>query len=147
MNFFWWLLIVLWIAYSVFIVRFMREAYHKKILYLRKPDMEISIKYSCAARYDISNVEEIRLYLGLVFLVPIRIISSLPLFFFGMIIASLIAAIYGGTLPFTSHCGELPKTKGPIIHVNTEYFLQVLYEAVFVVHRSDQDQEHQAEDK
>ena len=74
-----WIGFIAWAAYAVFIVRFLHNLYHRKLLYLREMDPNMQAKYQATSRYDISNLNEYKLYLGGMFLLPFRVIRALPL--------------------------------------------------------------------
>lgn len=98
MGYLLWLVVALWTAYAIYIVKFMREVFHKKILYLRKPNLENNIKYQCAARPDIVNLSELKTYLALVFIVPIRLILTIPFFMLGIFVFNLLSFIFRSRL-------------------------------------------------
>jgi hypothetical protein len=96
MSYLLWCVSAAWLAYAVFIVRFMRNILTKKTLYLKTPNIEDQAKYRSAARYDFVNIQEFKVYLGAVFLLPVRVIMAIPIFFLGYILILIMKTIYGG---------------------------------------------------
>lgn len=99
MSYLLWCVSAIWLAYAVFIVRFIRNILTKKTLYLKTPNIEDQAKYRSAARYDFVNIQEFKVYLGAVFLLPVRAMMSIPLFLLSFILILIMKTIYGG-MPF-----------------------------------------------
>lgn len=72
------IIICLWAIYAVVAVIYMRKVWNEKIVYLRKIDIKQSIKLPASARYDIPILTPWRVYLGVAFLVPLRLLASVP---------------------------------------------------------------------
>lgn len=88
-------LLVLWGVYAVGIVWFMRKVLNEHLAYLRKMDPETNIKYSSAARHDMLLLEPWKIYLGAVFVMPVRFIFSVPLHLLVFILVLPMKYIYG----------------------------------------------------
>lgn len=99
MGYILWTVGCIWLAYAVFIVRFMRNMYHSKALYLRHPKLENMVKYPCAARHDFHNVDELKMYLGAIFLVPIRVFMAVPIVLTCYLLSLAMKLVFNGSLP------------------------------------------------
>ena len=79
-------LIVVFVAYAVFICRLVRLMFTTKIRYLTEVCPNLASTCQAAARYDFSNACQYKLMLGAVFLLPIRILSALFVILIGVLI-------------------------------------------------------------
>lgn len=79
MGFIVWTVVVVWTAWAVFIVRLLHHRLRHSLLYLTKPDPNLQATCPPASRYDFVNLNEFKLYLGAIFLFPVRLLLAVPI--------------------------------------------------------------------
>lgn len=84
-----YVLLVLWIAYAIFISKLVRKAFRKNIRYLLEIDPNEISTCQASSRYDFSSVSETKLILGAIFLLPIRALTLIPLLTVALLFAVL----------------------------------------------------------
>lgn len=88
-----WILLLLWLAWSVFAIKLITKIF-KKLDYLFKADPNEMAKVLCGSRYDQSYLNKAEIYIGAIFLLPIRVTLFLGLFIVGQIFSFIFVKIY-----------------------------------------------------
>jgi len=102
-----WVVFIVWGVYAAWITQFMHKILTKKLAYLSKPDPNLQASCQTASRYDFSNVKPWKVYLGLIFLLPIRVLLALPL----LAILYLLVSIPKNILGVTVKTNQIPRSK------------------------------------
>ena len=92
------LLLIIWLVYAFFITKFTRKTLEIDLKYLFEPDVNLYASHDAAARYDQFNLRKWEIYLGAIFLIPIRAIISLPFFVYGEIMKIIIWKVFNGKI-------------------------------------------------
>ncbi len=88
----------MWAIYAVWAVRLMHRLLNKDLLYLTRLTPNSSAQCQAAARYDVSQLSHLEMYLGVALLLPTRMLLSLPILALLFVFAWVPKTICGGTL-------------------------------------------------
>ena len=72
-RWFHYLALILLIPWSIYIIRFLNNFFTKGVKCIREPDMPLMSTVPCASRYDAVDWSKPKIYLGAIFLVPVRL--------------------------------------------------------------------------
>jgi hypothetical protein len=76
-------------------ITMLNKIFNVTLDHLFRPKVNIYAKNDSAARYDAVEVNKLEIYIGAIFLLPLRIILTMPLVCIGMFFGKLIWLIYG----------------------------------------------------
>jgi len=89
------LILVIWIAWAIFVTKTLHKIFNKDLKHLFEPKVNLMAKNGSASRYDGIDVNQIEIYLGAIFLFPLRILIGLSLMFLGRSIQHLVWLAFG----------------------------------------------------
>ncbi len=88
------LLLVAWLAWAVFAVWLTNQVF-RKIRYLTAFEPDKMSRVLCGSRYDQAFLSKWKIYLGAIFLIPIRTVLVLSLTLIGVIYSNIFCLIFG----------------------------------------------------
>lgn len=74
---------LLWAAWAIFISKTLAKIFSKDLKHLFEPNVNLMAKNGSASRYDAIDVNRLEIYIGAIFLLPLRLLIGLPLTFIG----------------------------------------------------------------
>lgn len=90
------LIVCVWGYWAYFISKIVHKTLERDLRYLLEPKVRILETHEAGARYDQVNLRKWEIYFGAIFLIPIRIIFSIPIFAYGECGRIVIWKIFGG---------------------------------------------------
>ena len=91
-----WIILILWAAWGYFAVNLLHKNIEKDLKYLFKPKVNLYKRHSSGARYDPIELNKLKVYLGIIFLFPVRLIIGIPFMYLGLLIGKTVWLIFGG---------------------------------------------------
>lgn len=90
----------IYLVFCFFMLRLVHGYVNKKLLYLKKMDVNQMAQVPGSARYDFSSIKIWQLYLGSITLFPIRFLLSNSLMCFIFVLVWIPKTIFGGKYLF-----------------------------------------------
>jgi hypothetical protein len=72
-SWFRWLALILLVPWSIYIIKFFNRFFTRGVKCIREPDMPLMSTVPCSARYDAVEWPILKIYIGGIFLVPVRL--------------------------------------------------------------------------
>ena len=88
--------LILWLAYAVYIARFVHNMVTRKLLYGTQMDPNLMSHHQSASRYDMATISEIKLILGAMVLMPVRLLIATPMMLLLFVLIWIPKTVMGG---------------------------------------------------
>jgi len=89
---------LLWVVYAVWVTRLLHRLLSRDLFYLDRLEPNTVAQCQAAARYDCAHLSRWKLHLGAAFLLPIRMLLSLPILLLWFLFAWIPKSLCSGSL-------------------------------------------------
>lgn len=88
------IIILLWTAWAYYAITSLNKIFSTTLKHLFEPKVNIYAKNASASRYDAIEVKKLQVYIGAIFLFPIRLLTVIPIVLGGMGIGKIICLVF-----------------------------------------------------
>ena len=88
------IILILWTVWAVLITKYLNQTFNITLDHVFRPKVNLQAKNDSASRYDGIEVKKWQIYIGAIFLIPLRIVLICPVMIFGTLLAKIICLIF-----------------------------------------------------